>query len=177
MATVLAGCGNSRTPVPNVLAPASPGGFRVLALPSAGITLRAPRSWTVTMSHAPLVAVMTSGLAVVALWRYPRTLPPPSGTALEHARQALIAAARARDPGLEVLTAKTTTIAGKPAIELDVLDHVHGQARRVFSTHLFLARAELVLDEYAPPQLFAAVSRAVFMPVAQSLFASSRAIA
>ena len=62
-----------------------------------------------------------------------------------------------------------TRAGAAPAVELDALERVGGQLRRVRSIHVFLAHAEIVLDEYAPPGQFHAVNRAVFTPVRRSL--------
>jgi hypothetical protein len=39
----------------------------------------------------------------------------------------------------------------------------------VTSTHVYVDGAELVLDEYAPPDQFASVARSVFSPVRRPL--------
>jgi hypothetical protein len=170
----IAGCGNSRTPVPNPLAPAPAKGFRAIALPAAGVSVNAPRTWTVTSGRGPLMEVISSGAAVIAVWRYPRTSAPPTGTAaVDQAEQTLIQRARARDPALAVISSKVLRAEPRPTIQLEALEHIAGQLRTVRSTHIFLPKAELVLDEYAPPQVFAAVDRAVFAPVARSLVATT----
>jgi hypothetical protein len=43
--------------------------------------------------------------------------------------------------------------------------------------HVFVARAEVVLDEYAPPQDFPAVDHAVFSPLKHSLLLSGASTA
>jgi hypothetical protein len=165
-----AGCGNSRTPVPNPLAPVPPGGFRTLAIPATGVSVKAPRSWAAVTGHAPLVAVISSGSAVIAVWRYPRvSVPPADSAATLQAQQTLTKRARARDPRLEVIASRVLRIGGVPAIELEALERISGQLRTVRSTHVFLRGAEVVLDEYAPPRFFAGVDREVFAPVARSL--------
>jgi hypothetical protein len=175
-AAAIVGCGNSRTPVPNPLAPAAPKGFRAVNLPATGVSLNAPRSWTVTPGRAPLVAAMSSGVAAIAVWRYPRTSGPPSGTAaVDQLEQTLIKRARARDPGLQLISSKVLRADARPTIQLEALERISGQLRTVRSTHILLSDAELVLDEYAPPQVFAAVDRAVFLPVARSLVATTAA--
>jgi hypothetical protein len=166
----LAGCGNSRTPVPNLLAPAAPNGFRTLTFPADGVRLRAPLDWAVGQGRGSLVTTLSSGTAVVALWRYPRSSPLPRGTSsLAAARRRLISQARALDPGLHLIRSKISRIGGVPVVELDAFEQIDGHARRVRSSHLFEAHAELVLDEYAPPDLFHAVDHSVFSPVKRSL--------
>jgi hypothetical protein len=169
LATV-AGCGNSRTPVPSVTTPAPPTGFRPLSFPAAGLSLQAPRNWSVSTGHGRLITTVSSGQAVIALWRFPSSGPPPAdAAALRQAAQQLLGAARARDPRLQVIDTKVTRIGGVPAVELDAVEQIAGQARQVRSSHLFEPRAEVVLEEYAPPQLFAGVDHAVFLPLRRSL--------
>ncbi len=166
---LLAGCGNSRTPVPSLSSPQPPQGFQLLSYPAAAIALRAPRNWSVTPGRAPLVATIGSGAAVVALWRFPRSLPPPTGTTLAGAGARLLAQARARDPGLRLIRSQAEAIDHAPAIELDALEQINGQLRRIRSIHVFVTGAELVLEQYAPPAIFHAIDHAVFSPVKRSL--------
>jgi hypothetical protein len=89
-------------PTPSLLQPAAAGGFRTLSFPPSGVRLRVPQSWTVVAEQPPVVTVVTSGAAVVSVWRYPRTEPLPSvPRALARARAQLISAARARDASLQ----------------------------------------------------------------------------
>jgi hypothetical protein len=167
---LLAGCGNSRTPVPDATQPAAPQGFRTLTLSAAGVRLAAPVNWTVAGQRAPLLLTAGSGTALVALWRYARTAGAPAGrSGLRRARRALIAAVRARDRTLQLLGSSLTRVDGARAIELTAIERIAGAVRQVISTHVYVRGAELVLDEYAPPAQFAAVNRAVFSPVRHSL--------
>lgn len=167
---LLAGCGNSRTPAPTVSAPVAPNGFHVLAYPQSGVALAAPNNWLVQPKPAPMVTAISSGKAVVALWRFGRHLAPPVGArALRAAQGRLIAVARARDPSFRLIRSRIRTIDAAPAIELDAFERIGGQARRVRSLHVFAPAAELVLDEYAPPGIFHAVDHAVFSPLKRSL--------
>jgi hypothetical protein len=167
---LVAGCGNSRTPVTSATQPSAPDGFETLTRPYAGVRFAVPRNWTVTGQRAPLVVTVASGTATVALWRFARAAPAPAGSrALAGARVRLIAAARARDRTLRLLGSRLARIDGAGAVELDALETIRGRPRRVSSTHLYVPGAELVLDEYAPPDRFAAVERSVFVPVRRSL--------
>jgi hypothetical protein len=166
----LAACGNSRTPVPSVSTPAQPTTFRALSFPAAGLSLKAPSNWAVTAGHGRLVTTVSSGAAVIALWRFPSGRPAPAGAAeLRQAAQELIKAARARDPSMRLLGSQVTRIGGVPAVELDAVEQIAGQVRQVRSSHLFAARAEVVLEEYAPTRLFPDVDQAVFVPLRRSL--------
>ncbi len=170
LAVLLAGCGNSRAPVPNVTVPLAPQFFRALSFPSAGLTFQAPGDWSVSSRQAPLVTVVSSGTAVVAVWRFPRSQPlPGNSAALKSALQALVRAARSRNPTLELIRARALRLHGMRAIELDTIQRIGGQVRRVRSTHVFAYGSEVVLEEYAPPSIFHAVDHAVFSPVKRSL--------
>ena len=97
-AVALAGCGNSRTPVPDVTRAIAPAGWTRADYPAAGLRVSLPRGWALASGTAPSVASATSGRATVALWRYPRTEPlPRTHVQLEGARRALVTAARGRD--------------------------------------------------------------------------------
>ena len=167
---VLAGCGNSRTPVPSLTRPATSGPLRSFSFPGAGVSFTAPRSWTVIPEPAPLVTVLASGQAVVSIWRYPLTgRVPASRSQLQAARRSLIAAARGRDRRIDVVSSQLLRIDGAPAIELDAVEGISGQPRRSRATHVFTGRSEIVLDEYAPVAAFSAVDGAVFSPLDHSL--------
>jgi hypothetical protein len=167
---LLGGCGNSRTPAPQVTAPAPPAGFRTLNLPSAGASLSVPRNWVLLGTHSRVLLVLdTSGGGVIDLWRYPLSGPAPHSTSqLQLARQRLISEARTRDPSLTVLSAGLTRVAGQPAISLNADERIGRSERHIVSTHVFKGGEELVLEEYAPPRLFASVDRTVFVPVLHS---------
>lgn len=166
----LAGCGNSRTQVPSSSTPATPNGVQKLSFRSQGLSLLAPTNWDVTTGHGRLVTVLSSGDAVVALWRYPVSAPQPSGAAaLRQTERKLVRQVRARDPGLKLISTSITRIGGVPAVQLDALEQIAGHPRRVSSSHLFAPRAEVVLDAYAPPGLFVGVNRTVFAPIRRSL--------
>jgi hypothetical protein len=151
---------------------AAPTHFRQLGYPVAGyrIELTAPSNWYTTGAKAPLVAVISSGHAVIALWHYVSSAAPPTTTvALDGERGRLLAAIRRKDPGFKLLAAVVGTIDGHGAVVLGGLERVNGHAQEVGSEHLYLSGSEVVLDEYAPPAAFQTVNRLVFQPVRLSL--------
>jgi len=167
---VLGGCGNSRTPVPNLQPPAPPGAVVQLRYPAYGISLRVPSNWVQEGAGAPLLATVSSGKAVVALWSYRRAAPPPAGMAgLALARVRLIAATERRDRSLRLIHAKFIQVDHHAGVELDALERIAGQPRRVRSVHVFTRHAEVVLDAYAPPEIFHPVDHDVFSPLKRSL--------
>lgn len=166
---LLAGCGDSRTSVPNLSAPAAPVAFRSVHFPTAGITLQIPRTWVVVPGHGPLVSTVSSGTAIVAIWRYPSGAPPSGARALRGAERRLVQRASARDRGLRLIGARVTQVDGTPAVQIDAIERIGVHQRRVRSTHVFRRHAQVVLEEYAPPNIFGAEDRAVFTRLQGSL--------
>jgi hypothetical protein len=134
------------------------------------VSLSVPRSWSVIPQRAPQLTEVSSGSAVIALWRYRRGEPPPvSARALAAARAALFDAIRTRQRSVRVIGSRLARVDGVQAIEFDALERVGGQLRQVLSTHLFERAGELVLEEYAPPALFKAIRHPVLARVRSSL--------
>ena len=170
LALAVAGCGNQRTPAPAVPPPAAPVGERTVDLDFAGVAFQRPANWALTRGAAPQLATVASGRAAVVVWRYPRAEPLPTAPdALQRSRQALIAAARARDRTLRVVSSRVVALGDVKGVEV-VADERLGLGRRqVRSTHVYAQGAELVLDAYAPRGDFARVDRTVFRPLLGSL--------
>jgi hypothetical protein len=167
----LSGCGDARTPAPDVTTPATPSGHIVARFGSAGLLLRAvPANWRVQPGQAPLVATISSGDGTLAVWRYQRTQPlPRTHAALRQALAALIATVRARDPSFQPLVSKTTRIDHQPSIVLLGQATIDGNRRETRSTHVFAYRAEVVLDAYAPAPSFVRSDRLAFLPMIRSM--------
>jgi hypothetical protein len=166
----LSGCGNSRTPLPNLSAPAAPRALARETFPAVGVSFKVPTNWTRATDTPPLIGTFSSGPAVIALWRYHRAAPPPADASADaHARALLLSTARVRDPTLKVIRSKLTTIDGVQTVVVDATEMISGQRRRVRSFHMFVRGAEIVLEEYAPPSLFHAVDHTVFSPLNRSL--------
>jgi hypothetical protein len=156
--------------VPDLARPVAPHGVRTLTYAKAGIILMAPANWAVAPQKSPEVATVNSGAAVVALWRYPRTAPPPTtGATLAQTRSELIRSARSSDPSLRVIRSQLGHLHGAPTIILEATERIAGHERRVRSIHMFVSDEEAVVDEYAPPDIFARVDPLVFSPLRQSL--------
>jgi hypothetical protein len=168
--SVLAGCGNSRTAPPDLSTAVRPAGFTRLAYPTVGLSLRSPTNWQVQPGSPPLVVAVRSGLASVAVWRYPRTQTlPRSGVDLRVALRRLIATVRARDATFRLASAAVVAVAHRGAVQLRGLETIDGQRREVRSTHLYAHGAEVVVDAYAPPSEFRRVDRQVFHPLLRGL--------
>jgi hypothetical protein len=168
----LSGCGNSRSLPPDVSQPRPPDG-RTLAvhMPSAGVRFLVPATWRGANGAAPpLVASVVSGSATVAVWRYPRaeTLPTAKKD-LDQARKDLIASVEQRDPSAKVTKSEVTTLRGDNAILLLASERIAGHLRQVRSLHVFADKAEVVIDAYAPPAVFAGLDASVFGPLIRSL--------
>ncbi len=130
----------------------------------------APANWTVSRQKPPLLATVNSGAAIVAVWRYPRAAPvPATPAALAQTRSALIRSAQSSDPSLRLIGSRLGRQHGAPTIILDATERIAGYERRVRSIHMFGSGEEVVVDEYAPPDIFATVDHVVFSPVSRSL--------
>jgi hypothetical protein len=168
----VSGCGDSRTPPPNLAAIQPPGSTKTVGYLHDRLQFSAPVKWAIETGTAPMVVTLGSGPAVITIWRYPRSQKQPlpdSLPELQQARSALIAAAGARDPTFRVIASAVVGINNIPAVELDALETIRGQVRRVRSTHLYADGAEIVVDEYAPENLFHAVDGTVFSPLLHSV--------
>ena len=169
-AAALAGCGAERTPVADPGRPAEVFRRDTADFARLGLRFQLPVGWQVQQGPAPLVAAVSSGPVTVAVWRYPRAEPLPEGDlALSEARRALLAAARARDPTLEVTASQATTVAGRPAVQVQGTGEVDGRRRELRSTHLYAFGAEVVVDGYAPRRHLRVLEREVLAPLLASL--------
>jgi hypothetical protein len=156
--------------VPSLTRPAAAHGYRTLRFADADVSVSLPAGWSQVAEHPPLLTTLTSGDAVIALWRHPARQPPPaSASALGAAGARLIQAIDARGSSARVLGWRVARIDGSPAIELTAFEQIAGQPRQVLSTHLFTRSGEAVLEEYAPPAVFRAVRAGVFARVRHSL--------
>jgi hypothetical protein len=166
----LAGCGNSRTPAPVLSVPAIPGPFATQTFPADGVRLRTPTDWQLQPGSPPLVVSVHSGLASIAVWRYPRAGSlPHTASQLHAALRRLVALVRTRDPTFRLATAAVVPVAHRGSIQLRGLETIDGQRREVRSTHLYADGAEVVVDAYAPPSKFRVVDTLVFHPLLRGL--------
>jgi hypothetical protein len=169
-AMFVAGCGNERVKAPDVATPGPPIGHVDVAYPKFGIEFVAPKGWHVTEGSGTLVTTVQTGQATAAIWRYPREEPlPATAAAMRRARKELIAAAKRRDKTFKVGTSRILRLRHNRAIQLVGRENIGGKRYRVRSTHIFAHAAEIVLDEYAPPQYFSRVDKEVFKPLLKSL--------
>ena len=98
-AMLLAGCGNDRTPVPELGLIPAPKEFRDAEFKAQGVQFRAPTNWRIVPGADPQLATVAIGDAQVGIWRYERNEPLPDTRAqLGAARQALVAQIESRDP-------------------------------------------------------------------------------
>src|SRR4051812_48750306 len=119
LATALAGCGNSRTPPPDVSTPAAPSGEKTLTSKREGVRMDVPGNWAAAVGPAPLAIRTASGAATLSLWRYPRTEPlPEDPTALRAAQRRLVTEVERHDKTVQISSAKVLRISGAPAVQL-----------------------------------------------------------
>jgi hypothetical protein len=164
------GCGNERQRPPDVTGTQKPAGTARIAYPAGGLSLTAPHNWYRSQGSRPLVALIASGPATVAVWRYPRREPlPTTRGALQQARADLSDAVRARDRSARIESAAVLDVNGVRGIQLVATERIAGEARRVRSTHLFDRGAEIVIDAFAPTGDFTRLDGAVFAPLIRSL--------
>jgi hypothetical protein len=170
LAGLTAGCGNARQHPPNATSTQRPAKATRLDYPAAGIGFTAPRNWYQSPGGRPLVAVVASGSATIAVWRYHRKEPLPRATSeLQQARANLSEWLRSHGRSVHIESAKTIDVNGVRGIQVVASESVSGQRRRVRSTHLFDRGAEVVVDAYAPPAEFGRVDATVFAPLLRSL--------
>jgi hypothetical protein len=166
----LAGCGDRRTPVPDVVTPGPPLGSDSVAYPKAGLRLLAPAGWSRSGGAAPLVATISTGRATIAIFRYARSESlPRTRDELQAALQALVGAAKARDSTFTATTQEVVRLHGRAGVQLQGTETIEGQPRTVRSTHLYAFGGEVVIDAYAPARDFARVDRQAFGPLLRSL--------
>ncbi len=170
ISAVLAGCGNSRTSPPDLNAAAMPDGFSHMAFPASGLRVSVPRDWRVIPGASPQVVVLQSGLAEVTIWRYSRDGKLPHTKAqLTAALHSLLALVAARDPTFAPAGQAVVQVDHHGALQIRGLETIDGLRREVRSTHLFVNRSELVIDAFAPPDVFTRVDTQVFHPLLRSL--------
>lgn len=169
-AAPLTGCGNERQEPPAATVPSAAFGFADVAFPEQGIAFQRPRQWRYVPGTAPLLATMSSGLATIALWHYPRSEPlPETPEELDLARDALVAAAKQRDPTFRVILAKGTRAAHHPAVVIIADETISGERRRVRSTHIYGEGGEYVFDAFAPIDQYPRVEDPIFRVVVRSV--------
>jgi hypothetical protein len=169
-----AGCGTEPGKPPAVTTPKDASGWTDQDLPTQGLKFQRPNAWRYTPGTPPLLATMSSGLATIALWRYPRNEPlPTTPEELSEARDALVAAAKLRDPTFKVIKAKGTRAAHQPAVVIVADETIAGQPRRVRSTHIYAAASEIVVDAFAPADQYVKVEDPIFRELVRSILISA----
>lgn len=167
---VAGGCGNERTPVPEIGSPGQRLGDNPLVDARGGYRLIAPAGWNVAAGTAPLVSTISSGPVIVSIFRYPRTEPlPKTKEQLDRAITDLVAAAKARDPSFNVLKTARFRVDDRPGIQVRGTQTVAGLPRTVRSTHVYAFDGELVIDMLAPTEDFKAIDALYFLPLLRSI--------
>ena len=169
-AALVAGCGEQRTAPLDLEHAVAPEDVERVTLEEAGVSFRAPGNWQPVPPSPPLQGGITSRTAIVAVWRYPRTEPLPTGRGqLAKAQRRLVQRVRERNATFALRDAELTTYDGARAIELTGRQTIGGVAYDVRSAHIFRGGAEIVVDAYAPPADFDRVDDSVFTPLLASL--------
>lgn len=172
-AIALAGCGNDRTPVPELGLIAAPKDFRDMEFKAQGVQFRAPTNWRVVDGEPPQLATVAIGDAQIGIWRYVRSEPLPETRAqLAAARQALVAQIESRDPTFKLTSTRLVIKPGFRGVEVvgTGTNLTNGSIERSMrSLHAYGHGAEVVMDAFAPPRDFARVDEQTFGPMARSL--------
>src|SRR4051794_9150133 len=169
-ALVLAACGNEKTKAPDVSTVGKPTGTAAKAYPAAGLRFAAPAGWNYDEGKAPMVGVAQTGRATVGVWRYPRTETlPRTKEELTAARDALLSAAKTRDPSFTPIKSAVTKVNEQRAVQIRGNETIDGQRRTVRSTHIYAGGAEIVIDAVAPVPEFRRVDAQFFRPMLRSL--------
>lgn len=170
-AIVLAGCGNDRALPPDVMTPGPPLGSNAQRYDAAGLGFQAPAGWSVQPGEPPLVVTLATGRASITIFRFPRPGVPLPATpaALDAAAEALVGAARIRDPTFVELKRGRLRVDGRPAVVLRGTETVDGQPRTVRSTHVYAFGGEIVVDAIAPAADFKRVDAETFRALVRSL--------
>ena len=172
-AVLLAGCGNDRTPVPELGLIPAPKGFRDAEFKAQGVQFRAPTNWRIVPGSDAQLATVAIGDAQVGIWRYERSEPLPETRAqLGAARQALVAQIESRDPTFKLTSTRLVVKPGLRGVEVvgTGTNLTNGAIQRSMrSLHAYGHGLEVVLDAFAPPRDFARVDEQTFAPMARSL--------
>lgn len=172
-ATLLVGCGNDRTAVPDIGVIPAPKGFHDTVYTRYGLAFRVPQNWRLVQGSGARVATLAAGNAQIAVWRYPRTEPLPETRAqLGAARDALVEQIEQRDPTFKVTSTRIVLKPRLRAVEVVGVgtNLANSRVRRsTRSLHAYGHGVEIVLDAFAPPKDFARVDKQTFGPVARSL--------
>ena len=178
-AILLAGCGNDRTPVPELGLIPAPKDFRDTEFRAQGVQFRAPTNWRVVDGEDPHLATVAIGDAQIGIWRYPRTEPLPETRAqLAAARQALVAQIESRDPTFKLTSTRLVVKPGFRGVEVvgSGSNLANGSIQRSMrSLHAYGHGLEVVMDAFAPARDFARVDEQTFAPMARSLRLSAPA--
>jgi len=170
---LLAGCGNDRTPIPELGLIPAPKGFRDAEFKAEGVRFRAPTNWRIVPGDETQLATVAIGDAQVGVWRYERSEPLPETRAqLAATRQALVAQIESRDPTFKLTSTRLVVKPGFRGVEVVGVgtNLTNGSIQRSMrSLHAYGHGLEVVMDAFAPPRDFARVDEQTFGPMARSL--------
>ncbi len=166
---VLAGCGNERQEPPDVTTPGPPIG--TIPKTVAGIRLLVPNGWLINEpGEGTQVMTISTGEATIAIYRYPRNEQiPKTRKQLTQALDLLIGAAKARDSTFSLIKRARLRVDGHPAVQVRGTETIVGRPRVVRSTHVYIPKAEIVIDAFAPAKDFKRVDEQVFRPLLRSV--------
>jgi len=174
LAVAFTGCGRERQEAAGLTFDPSER-TAALSYPEAGIKLRLPANMIVRETAAPGVFRGFAGDAFLSSFAYRRAEQlPRNRRELETARRRLERAAKKRSSSFRLLRARSTRVAGAPAIELLGDQDISKGRLRTRSLHVFKRSAEYVFELAVPIRRFGRLDSAIFPLIRETLEVSGR---
>ena len=165
-----AGCGNERSPAPELSAEPAAEETQALDYPAVGLRLELPRNFTVQETERPGVFRATFGPASVSAYAYRRREEVPGNEKeLQNAAERLEKATQERSSSFELSRSHTLEVDGARAIELIGRQTISQSRLRTRSLHIFKGKAEYVIELLAPPDEFERLDESVTELIRSSL--------
>jgi hypothetical protein len=169
------GCGNDRADGGDLTTVPAGSGSRVLRYPNAGLTVKVPKAFKVSLASAPELfrASLNESFVSVFVYRRKEQLPKTRDE-LRTARDRLVKAAKARDKTFDLEKSTLTRAGGAPAIELLGDQTLFRGELRLRSLHVYKGNGEYVIELVAPRSSFGRLDRATFPGIRGSLKLTGR---
>ena len=170
-----AGCGNDRADGSDLTTVPARSESRVQRYPSAGLTVKLPKAFKVSLASAPELFRASLNESFVSAFAYRRKEQlPKSRDELRTARDRLVKAAKVRDKTFDLEKSTLTRAGGAPAIELLGDQTIFRGELRLRSLHVYKGNGEYVIELVAPRSTFDRLDRATFPGIRRSLRLTGR---
>lgn len=130
--------------------------------PDGAISFRYPKTWTVTVGGAPLVAELASGGALAAIYAYPRKDLGTDGAAVRASRKRVLASLEDRAPGFLIQGSRIFEVDGSPAVQVIGRGLIDDTIVRTRSVHVYKEDTEWVINAYARRDDYDTANRIAF---------------